>query len=31
MASSSKPTGVHYALVFFVLLSIVSGVGWLLA
>jgi hypothetical protein len=31
MASSSKPTGVHYALVFFVLLSIVCGVGWLLA
>jgi hypothetical protein len=31
MASSSKPTGVHYALVFFVLLSIVSGLGWLLA
>jgi hypothetical protein len=29
--SSSKPTGVHYALVFFVLLSIVCGVGWLLA
>lgn len=31
MASSSKPTGVHYGLVFFVLLSIVCGVGWLLA
>src|SRR5262245_43255855 len=31
MASASKPTGVHYALVFFVLLSIVCGLGWLLA
>ena len=31
MASSSKPTGVHYALVVFVLISIVCGLGWLLA
>ena len=31
MASSSKPTGVHYALVVFVLLTIVCGLGWLLA
>lgn len=31
MASTSKPTGVHYSLVFFVLLSIVCGVGWFLA
>jgi hypothetical protein len=31
MASSSKPTGVHYALVVSVLLTIVCGVGWLLA
>lgn len=30
-ASSSKPTGVHYALVVFVLISIVCGLGWLLA
>jgi hypothetical protein len=31
MAASSKPTGVHYALVVFVLISIVCGLGWLLA
>ncbi|MSR57708.1 MAG: hypothetical protein EXS05_08550 [Planctomycetaceae bacterium] len=31
MASSSKPTGVHYALVVFVLFTIVCGLGWLLA
>src|SRR4029077_13648607 len=31
MASTSKPTGVHYALVVFVLISIVCGLGWLLA
>ena len=31
MASSSKATGVHYALVFFVLATIVCGLGWLLA
>ncbi len=31
MASSSKPTGAHYALVVFVLISIVCGLGWLLA
>ncbi len=31
MASSSKPTGVHYALITFVLISIVCGLGWLLA
>src|SRR5258708_7313091 len=31
MASSSKPTGVHYALISFVLISIVCGLGWLLA
>jgi len=31
MAASSKPTAVHYALIFFVLLSIVCGVGWVLA
>ncbi len=30
-SSSSKPTGVHYALVVFVLISIVCGLGWLLA
>lgn len=30
-ASSSKPTGVHYALVFSILLTIVCGLGWLLA
>ena len=31
MAASSKPTGVHYALVVFVLISIVCCLGWLLA
>src|SRR5262249_27614278 len=31
MAASSKPTGVHYALVVFVLISIICGLGWLLA
>ncbi|MGE5195603.1 MAG: hypothetical protein ACM3U2_24180 [Deltaproteobacteria bacterium] len=31
MAAPSKPTGVHYALVVFVLISIVCGLGWLLA
>jgi hypothetical protein len=31
MASSSKPVAVHYALVVFVLISIVCGLGWLLA
>src|SRR5579859_1268057 len=31
MAAASKPTGVHYALVVFVLISIVCGLGWLLA
>jgi hypothetical protein len=31
MAASTKPTGVHYALVVFVLISIVCGLGWLLA
>jgi hypothetical protein len=30
-SSSSKPTGVHYALVFCILLTIVCGLGWLLA
>lgn len=30
-SSSSKPTGVHYALVFSILLTIVCGLGWLLA
>lgn len=27
----AKPTAVHYALVFFALLSIINGMGWLLA
>ncbi|MBI3865589.1 MAG: hypothetical protein HY290_27260 [Planctomycetia bacterium] len=31
MAASSKPTGVHVALIIFVLISIACGVGWLLA
>jgi len=31
MESSSKPTAVHYALVVFVLISLVCGLGWLLA
>ncbi|MGQ0634400.1 MAG: hypothetical protein ACT4QC_07315 [Planctomycetaceae bacterium] len=31
MASSSKPTGVHYALIVFVLISIILGVSLLLA
>lgn len=31
MAASSKPTGEHYALVVFVLISIICGLGWLLA
>jgi|SRR5579872_7068356 len=31
MAASSKPTGVHYALLVFVLISIVCGLGWLLS
>jgi hypothetical protein len=31
MAASSKPTGVHYALMIFVLISIICGLGWLLA
>jgi hypothetical protein len=31
MAASSKPTGVHIALIFFVLTTITCGVGWLMA
>lgn len=31
MAASSKPAGAHYALVILVLISIVCGLGWLLA
>ncbi|MBS0266755.1 MAG: hypothetical protein JSS02_32810 [Planctomycetes bacterium] len=31
MAASSKPTGVHIALIIFVLLTIACGVGWLMA
>lgn len=31
MAASSKPTGVHVALIIFVLISITCGVGWLMA
>ena len=31
MAASSKPTGVHVALIIFVLISIACGVGWLMA
>ena len=31
MASSSKPTGLHFALIVFVMISIVCGTGWLLA
>lgn len=31
MEEPFKPTTVHYALIFFVLLSIISGMGWLLA
>ena len=31
MAASSKPTGLHFAVIFFVLLSITCGMGWLLS
>jgi hypothetical protein len=31
MAESPKPTGVHCALIVFVLISIANGMGWLLS